>query len=137
MSRTHYDVCLVIDTPSASLAELASQLRIAPSEGSHSRGAPHILKSRGEWTDTVWQCCSELPATAPLESHFEAIAQRCPFERVMNREGCLKDATVYISVGVFSDAQIPTALLTPRCLAIASAYGAAVEVRTYEPDMGG
>jgi len=130
MTRTAFDVCLVAVSESSTLAELSARPGVEPSDGSHDAGDAHLLKSRGTWTDTVWQCAAPPPTTS-LEEKFEAIARRLPAEIVQQARAVID--RVYISVGVFSDAQVPTADLTPRCLAIAAAYGAAVEVKVYAP----
>jgi len=132
MNRTEFDVCLVAVSESSTLAQLSASLGVEPSDGSHDVGDAHLLTSRGTWTDTVWQCAA-LARTASLQEKFEEIARRLPAETLQQARALID--RVYISVGVFSDAQVPTADLTPRCLEIAAAYGAAVEVKVYAPDM--
>lgn len=136
MSKTEYDVCLVVVSRSTPLVDLSARIGIQGSEGSHSEGDPHLLKDRGVWKSTVWQICSGQPRSAHLEDHFEHLAGRLPVSRVVGSGALPDDAEVYVSVGVFSDAQIPTVNLTRRCLAIAEAFGARIEVRQYAPDMG-
>jgi uncharacterized lipoprotein YbaY len=52
------------------------------------------------------------------------------------RDGALpQDAKVYVSIGVFSNAQVPTIELTQACLRFTDGYRASVEIRFYSPDM--
>jgi hypothetical protein len=134
MSQTNYDVCLVVDTPSTSLSDLETRIGLTGSDGSHDIGGPHVLKSRGVWKSSVWQLCSDCGRAAPPEEHFENIARRLSADRLAGA-GVPSDARVYVSLGVFSDAQVPTAELTARCLAITGAFRASIEVRVYSSDM--
>src|SRR4051794_397580 len=104
MSATEYDVALVVSTAALTLAELARRLGAPPGDGSHDRGEPHLLKTRGVWEDTVWQYGSGCPRTASVPDQFRAIGAHLPSGPIT---GLLPDdARVYFSVGVFSDAQI-------------------------------
>jgi hypothetical protein len=117
------------------LSELTARTGVEPAEGSHNMGDSHVLKNRGVWKKTVWKVCSTCSRTATLEEHFEDIVEQLPAKK-LRAPGVLPDASeVYISIGVFSDAQIPTADLTLRCLSISESYGAAIEVCLYESDM--
>lgn len=131
VSRTLLDVCLVVVSESASLTDLSARIGVESSDGSHNQGDPHLLKSRGVWKSTVWQCCSELPRATPVEEQFEAIGRRFPSARLRTPEVLPLLSRCYVSIGVFSDAQTPTVDLTGRCLAIAAAYGASVEMSFY------
>ncbi len=132
---TRYDVCLVVITQSATLAELSARTGVKCADGSHGIGDPHVLKARGRWQESAWKVCSRCAGTAPLEEHFGDIWAQLPAER-LRAPGVLPSAAhVYFSVGVFTDAQIPTADLTAKCLAICQSYGASIEVCTYECDM--
>jgi hypothetical protein len=137
MSRTEYSVCLVVMSASATLSELTERLGLVAAYGSHSIGDPHPLKARGPRKKTVFQVCSSAGRdVATLEEHFESVAQQCSAAPLKNVGVLPADTEIYISVGVFSDAQIPTADLTKRCLAISESLGASVEVRLYMSDMG-
>ena len=135
MSQTEFDICLVVETALATLADLEKSIGVGTSDGAHDKGTRHLIKSRGVWRTTVWQLCSGCPRTIPLEEQFAAIALRmAPAE--LRAEGILPvDASVYFSVGVFSDAQTPTVILTPRVMAIVARYGANLEMKFYAPDM--
>jgi len=135
MSRTEFDVCLVVETASAALADLEKSIGRAPSDGSHDRGTPHLIRSRGVWPTSVWQLCSGCPRATSLEEQFAAIElQLAPGQ--LRATGTLPaDAHVYFSVGLFSDSQVPTATFTPTILAIATSYGAEIETKLYTPDM--
>ena len=131
MKPTEIDVCLVVTTQSEPVEELTRRIGIEASDGSHSKGAPHVLRSRGKWKSTVWQLCSTCARAAPIEEHMVQIAERLPPSR-LGAEGVLPgDARVYVSVGVFSSAQIPTIDVTMRTLAICVEYSASLEVRYY------
>ena len=98
-------------------------------------GTPHLVKNRGSWPDTVWQLCSGTSRGTPLEEQFEAVARQLPAATLQKSGRLPEDARIYFSVGLFSDAQIPTADLSIRCLEISNAYGASVEVKVYMSDM--
>jgi len=135
MNKTFYDVCLVVVSPSASLAEVTEAIGLQPADGSHSKGEAHLLKNRGDWKETVWKHCSDRGREASLEEHLRAVFGEVPADGVARcREG-LGNLDVYVSVGVFSDAQIPTADVSPDCLALCAAFGAGLEVSFYTPDM--
>jgi hypothetical protein len=133
LEMTEFDVCLVVESSSLTLADLTGRLGIASSDGSHDMGEPHLIKSRGVWRSSVWQLSSEVGREATLDDHVTALAARIPYERI--KTVLPPDARVYLSIGVFSDAQIPTVSLTPRGVAVAMSIGAGVEVRYYSPDM--
>lgn len=133
MTPLEVDVCLVISTQSATLAQLVIRIGFDGAEGSHDQGAPHVVKSRGKWKSTVWQLCSTRPRTAAIEEHLEELVVRLPPARVGS--GVLPaDARKHISIGVFSNAQIPVATLSERALAIGVQYGASMELRWYSPN---
>ncbi len=135
VSRTEFDVCLVAVTNAITLAELTTRVGSEPSDGSHSIGDPHVLKSKGAWQSTVWQVCSDLPRTASLGEHFDAIARKVSSSR-LRAPGVLPNETrVYFSIGVFSDAQIPVADLSRSVLGQCEEYQASIEVRFYSPEM--
>jgi hypothetical protein len=132
MKSAELDVCLVISTKMATLAELASRIGIEGAEGSHSQGEPHVLKNRGKHPSTVWKVCSTLPQTAAIEEHLEDVVARLP-PTSLGPEVLPQDSETYISIGFFSNAQIPTLTLSERALAIAKAYGASIETSWYYP----
>jgi hypothetical protein len=134
MSETSFSVALVVMSRSTSLSELTGRIGIPGSDGSHSVGEPHLLESRGVWKTTLWQLESDLPRTSALEEQFEDVYAQVPVANV-RPANLPEDAKVYISIGVFSNAQIPVAIFTRRCLGIADAFGAALEVRVYVSDM--
>jgi hypothetical protein len=126
------DVCLVVVSTSTTLADLAKRIGVGGADGSHDRGAPHLLKSRGRWSSTVWQNCSTRPRGASIDDHLADLLAQVPPERVATAI-LPPDSTKYISIGVFSTAQIPTVTLSERALSIAAAYGAPIELRWYSP----
>jgi hypothetical protein len=131
VSRTLLDVCLVVVSESATLADLTARIGMESSDGAHSKGGPHLLKSRGTWRSTVWQCCSECPRATPIEEQFEAVARRFPAAQLRTPEVRSLISRCYFSIGVFSNAQTPNVELTSRCLAISAGYGASVELKFY------
>jgi hypothetical protein len=135
VSQTEFDVCLVVDTASTALRDVEEATGIKGAHGSHDMGAPHIIKSRGVWRTTVWQLSSGCPRTIPLEEQFAAVESQLAPERLRRTGTIPTDARVYFSLGIFADAQVPTANLTPRILAIATEYGADIELKIYSPDM--
>jgi hypothetical protein len=66
---------------------------------------------------------------------LEDIQQQLAPSTILKVGALPHDAKVYISIGVFSDAQVPSVELTGVCLRIADEYRAAVEIRFYSPDM--
>jgi hypothetical protein len=135
MSQTEFDVCLVVETGSMTLADLENRIGVKGSGGSHDRGTPHLLKSRGLSRTTVWQLCSGCPRTTQLEEQFASIELRLPAARLRTEDALPTDASIYFSVGVFSDAQTPTAALNPRVSAIATRFDADIEMKFYAADM--
>jgi hypothetical protein len=135
VSKTEYDVCLVLASPSATLAAMSDVLGVQPSDGSHNRGDPHLLRSRGQWQETVWKRCSECGRGAPLEQHLRQVFDGLPAVRVAECRQMIGDLQTYVSIGVFSDAQIPTAHLIPACVTLCAEYGAGIQVAFYMPDM--
>jgi len=134
LSQTEFDICLVVETALATLADLEKSIGVGASDGAHDKGEPHLLKSRGMWQTTVWQLCSGCPRTTPIEEQFAAIeSQLAPAQ--LGAGTLPAGARVYFSVGVFSDAQVPTATLTPRISVIAAKYGADIAMKFYAPDM--
>jgi hypothetical protein len=132
---TQYRVCLVVTTESATLSELTAKVGVEPDDDSHNMGDPNLLKTRGPWKQTVWRVGTGCSWKAKLEEQFEDIVEQVPPKKLRS-PGVLPDASkVYLSVGVFSDDQIPTADLTLRCLAISQSYGASIEVCMFESDM--
>jgi hypothetical protein len=132
MTQLEVDVCLVVSTQSATLAEVTSRLGVEGADGSHDMGTPQIIERRGMWPSTTHQVCSTRPRTCPVEEHLEDVLASLPPARVA--PGMLPaDARKYISIGVFSNAQIPTVMLTERALEIAAAFGAPIELRWYYP----
>ena len=136
MSRTEYDVCLVVSSMRVGLEELSSWIGVQPSSGSHSIGEQHRLRSRGKWKSTIWQLCSRLDRAAEIEAHVEDISGQLPASKLAARGVLPDEARIYLSVGVFSDRQTPIADLTRRCLQVADDYRASFEIRFYSPDMG-
>jgi hypothetical protein len=132
MKSPEVDVCLVISTRMATLAELAGRIGIEGAEGSHSQGEPHILKNRGKHPSTVWKVCSTFPQTAGVDEHLGDLIARLP-PAALGSEVLPPDAEKYISIGFFSNAQIPTLTLSERALAIGKAYGASIEISWYSP----
>jgi hypothetical protein len=131
---TTYDVCLVVSSAALTLPELTHVMGLEGASGSHNKGDEHLLKSRGPWKTTVWKLCSREAREAPLDEHFDDIvAQLDPghFQSAIQR---VADAEVYISIGVFSNAQIPEAGLSRHCLAIADAFRASIDVSLYVHD---
>ena len=137
VSQTEFDVCLIVDTASTALRDVEEAIGIKGADGSHEKGAPHIIKSRGVWRTTVWQLSSGCPRTIPLEEQFAAIELRLAPGRLRRAGTIPTDARVYFSLGIFSDAQVPTANLTPRILEVAAKYQADIELKFYAPDMDG
>jgi len=135
MSSYEFDVCLVVESESITLADLAARIGVEPSDGSHNIGDPHILKSRGTWESTVWQCCSECPRVTSIEEQFKALARRFPAEALQTPQVLPLLSLKYISIGVFTDAQTPTVELTSVCFDIAKAYDATIEIKLYPSDM--
>jgi hypothetical protein len=135
LSQTEVDVCLVVETASAALDDLERAIGLDGSDGSYDKGTPHIIKSRGVWRTTVWQLCSGCPRTAPLEEHFAAIESQLAPTRLRGPGTLPPDARVYFSLGLFSDAQVPTVNLSPSSLGIAARYQADLETKFYSPDM--
>jgi hypothetical protein len=131
MSTTEYDVCLVISSSSLTLDELVSRIGMPAGGGSHDRGQPHLLKSRGVWKESVWQQCAGPTRTTHLEDQFLALEARVPRQAMVPPGTLPADARVYFSVGVFSDAQMPTVDLTRECLRVAQRFNATIEVRVY------
>jgi hypothetical protein len=128
MNRTEWSIHLVVSTPSLTLADLAARIGIEPSRGSHTVGEPNVLRTRPPWDCTIFRLDPACAGTTPVEEQFDAIAERLPPARLL-RPGVLpSDAQIHISVLVQSNAQFPTATLTPKCLAISQSYGAAIEV---------
>src|SRR6185312_14936251 len=136
MSRTEYDVCLVVSSEHVGLEELSSRIGVPPSSGAHSIGEQHRLRSRGKWKSTVWQLCSRREQADEIEAHLEDIARQLPATRLAAPGVLPDDARILLSLGVFSDRQIPVAELTRECLRIADDYRASVEIRFYTPEMG-
>jgi len=128
---TTYDVCLVVWTQTLTLPELTRFIGVDPSSGSHSKGEPHLISSRGEWKSTMWQLCSRSDAGAPLERHFEDIAEQLQTGSFGDLRSLVTDAEVFMSVGVFSSSHVPAVDLTRRCLDIADAHQASIEVKVY------
>ena len=131
---TTYDVCLVVWTQSLTLPELTRYIGLDPSSGSHSKGEPHLIASRGEWKSTMWQLCSRKEADAPLEQHFDDIGEQLQAGSFGDLRHQVTDAEVFMSVGVFSSSHVPAVDLSRRCLAIADAHHASIEVKLYVQD---
>jgi hypothetical protein len=131
---TTYDVCLVVWTESLTLSELTLRLGLDPSGGSHSKGEPHLISSRGQWKSTMWQLCSRKQGDAPLEEHFDDIVEQLQAGTFADLRRLVPDAEVFMSVGVFSNSQVPAVDLTRRCLDIADAHHASIEVKVYVRD---
>lgn len=132
---TMYYVDLVVTSQSATLAELVTRIGVEPTGVSHDMGDPHVLKEYGAWEQTVWRVCSTCPRTATLEEHFEDIEEQISAKKLRAPDVLPDTSQIYFSVGVHSDAQIPTADLTLKCLAISQSYGASIEVCMFESDM--
>jgi len=75
MSRTDYDVCLVIETAAMTLDDLTKRIGVSPTDASHNAGDPHLIRTRGVWKTTAWQFCSGCAQTTAVEDQFEAIAR--------------------------------------------------------------
>jgi hypothetical protein len=131
MSQTEFDVCLVVETASMSLDDIENRIGLQGSDGSHDKGTPHLIRSRGLWSSTSWQLCSGCPRTTPLDEQFASIELRLPATRLRQKDTLPADANVYFSVGIFSDAQTPTATLSARVSAIVARYVADVEAKFY------
>jgi hypothetical protein len=137
MRKTKYDVCLVVRSHSASLAELVEKIGIASSDGAHDLGSPHLIKSRGKWKHSVWQLCSRAGRASEIQEHLEDIDRQVVAKQLLSDAVVHTQSEIYISIGVFSDRQIPCVNLTRECLKIAGTFGARIEIQFYFPEMDG
>jgi hypothetical protein len=122
-----YLVSLDLVSKSLSLSEISKVLGLPAHASSHELGSPRGQNTT--WGITVWRHSSELPVTAPLESHLASTLKSFPWGALKKEP--LRSARVVLNVGVFVDRLMTSVILPASALKSLNRATVEIEITVY------
>ena len=121
-----YDVSLDILSGSKSLAELADELRIEPSDGSHDRGEARLRERK--WETTRLRIDSGVAEREPIEAHLASLIA------IMPDLSTLTDVELVLTIAVFFDYPMTSVVIPLEMLSATQLGRCTLEVVAYVTD---